>query len=88
MDGIKKFSRGGILGRFLLVAAHHVAPAGDRHQYLHPLEGDELMNNSYVAVSPDGQWMLSGDFGQTSIDNPKGTNETSAAAPRRPRGRR
>jgi hypothetical protein len=38
-------------------------PAGDRHQYLHPLEGDELMNNSYVAVSPDGQWMLSGEWG-------------------------
>jgi hypothetical protein len=38
-------------------------PAGDHHQYVHPLEGDELMNNSYAAVSPDGQWMLSGEWG-------------------------
>lgn len=27
------------------------------------------------------QWMLAGDFGATGLDNPKGTNETSAAAP-------
>lgn len=27
------------------------------------------------------QWMLAGDFGATALDNPKGTNETSAAAP-------
>jgi hypothetical protein len=38
-------------------------PAGDQHQYVHALEGDELMNNSYVAVAPDGQWMVSGEWG-------------------------
>jgi hypothetical protein len=38
-------------------------PAGVSYQYVHALEGDELFNNSYVAVSPDGQWMVSGEWG-------------------------
>jgi hypothetical protein len=38
------------------------APDGRRYDYVHRLEGDERMNNSYVAVSPDGQWMVSGEW--------------------------
>ncbi|MGH9124541.1 MAG: hypothetical protein ACRDZ8_07425 [Acidimicrobiales bacterium] len=37
-------------------------PQGEAYEYEHPLEGDERMNNSYAAVSPDGQWMLSGEW--------------------------
>jgi hypothetical protein len=37
-------------------------PAGERFDYVHPLEGDEKFNNSYVAVAPDGQWMVSGEW--------------------------
>lgn len=37
-------------------------PDGRRYDYVHALEGDERMNNSYVAVSPDGQWMVSGEW--------------------------
>jgi hypothetical protein len=37
-------------------------PAGDRYDFVHALEGDEKFNNSYVAISPDGQWMVSGEW--------------------------
>jgi hypothetical protein len=37
-------------------------PAGETFDYVHQLEGDEKFNNSYVAVSPDGQWMVSGEW--------------------------
>jgi hypothetical protein len=37
-------------------------PTGEQFDYLHQLEGDEKFNNSYVAVSPDGQWMVSGEW--------------------------
>jgi hypothetical protein len=37
-------------------------PAGDQFDYVHTVEGDEHLNNSYVAVSPDGQWMVSGEW--------------------------
>lgn len=36
---------------------------GSRHFYTHPLDPGELLNNSFVAVSPDGHWMVSGEFG-------------------------
>ncbi|MDQ6839952.1 MAG: hypothetical protein M3137_16900 [Actinomycetota bacterium] len=39
------------------------SPGGTRHSYTHPLDPGELLNNSFVAVSPDGQWMVSGEFG-------------------------
>lgn len=38
-------------------------PAGEHFEYVHQLEGDEQLNNSYVAISPDGQWMISGEWG-------------------------
>jgi hypothetical protein len=38
-------------------------PAGGSYEYVHTLVGDELMNNSYAAVSPDGQWLISGEWG-------------------------
>jgi hypothetical protein len=41
-------------------------PTGDSHLFVHPLEGDEQFNNSYVAVSPDSQWMVSGEWGDMS----------------------
>jgi hypothetical protein len=37
-------------------------PAGDQFDYVHQLEAGEMFNNSYVAVSPDGQWMVSGEW--------------------------
>jgi hypothetical protein len=39
------------------------SPNGTLHSYTHPLDPGELLNNSFVAVSPDGQWMVSGEFG-------------------------
>ncbi len=39
------------------------SPDGTRHQYSHPLDSAELLNNSFAAVSPDGQWLVSGEFG-------------------------
>ncbi|MDT0446211.1 hypothetical protein [Streptomyces johnsoniae] len=39
------------------------APDGDWSEYVHPLGPDEALNNSWVAVSPDGQWMLAGEYG-------------------------
>jgi hypothetical protein len=41
-------------------------PAGQKFDYDHVLEGDELYNNSYAAVSPDGQWLVSGEWGVLS----------------------
>jgi hypothetical protein len=35
---------------------------GSRRVYLHPLAAGEQMNNSFVAISPDGQWMVSGEW--------------------------
>jgi hypothetical protein len=37
-------------------------PAGETIDFVHDLEGDERVNNSWVAVSPDGQWMVSGEW--------------------------
>lgn len=37
-------------------------PSGQQYQYVHPLAPGELMNNSYVTVSPDNQWMVSGEW--------------------------
>jgi hypothetical protein len=42
------------------------APSGHRSDYLHPLDPElqpaELPNNSFVAVAPGGQWMVSGEW--------------------------
>jgi len=37
---------------------------GSRRDYVHPLAAGERMNNSFVAISPDGPWMVSGEWGE------------------------
>ncbi|MFJ2605506.1 hypothetical protein ACIO13_11095 [Streptomyces sp. NPDC087425] len=39
------------------------APGGGWSEYVHTLSPGEALNNSWVAISPDGQWMLSGEYG-------------------------
>ncbi|MEU0424972.1 hypothetical protein ABZ235_15365 [Streptomyces canus] len=39
------------------------APDGTWSEYVHTLSSGEALNNSWVAISPDGQWMLSGEWG-------------------------
>ncbi|WP_328744674.1 hypothetical protein OHT57_04780 [Streptomyces sp. NBC_00285] len=42
------------------------APDGTWSEYVHTLSAGEALNNSWVAISPDGQWMLSGEYGTMS----------------------
>ncbi|WP_406155397.1 hypothetical protein OG806_04530 [Streptomyces sp. NBC_00882] len=42
------------------------APDGTWSEYVHTLSSGEALNNSWVAISPDGQWMLSGEYGTMS----------------------
>ncbi|MFD8567853.1 hypothetical protein [Streptomyces sp. NPDC059639] len=39
------------------------APDGTRTTYEHTLDQGELLNNSFASVSPDGQWLVSGEWG-------------------------
>jgi hypothetical protein len=41
------------------------APDGTRHDFVHPLDAAiaEQKNNSFAAVSPDGKWLVSGEWG-------------------------
>ncbi|MEV0979447.1 hypothetical protein [Streptomyces sp. NPDC049915] len=39
------------------------APGGGWSEYVHTLSPGEALNNSWVAISPDGQWMLTGEWG-------------------------
>ncbi|GHH05180.1 hypothetical protein [Streptomyces rubradiris] len=39
------------------------APGGAWSEYVHTLSPGEALNNSWAAVSPDGRWMLSGEWG-------------------------
>jgi hypothetical protein len=39
------------------------APDGTWSEYVHSLSPGEALNNSWVAISPDGQWMLTGEWG-------------------------
>ncbi|MFE9609784.1 hypothetical protein [Streptomyces sp. NPDC006012] len=39
------------------------APGGAWSEYVHTLSAGEALNNSWAAISPDGQWMLSGEYG-------------------------
>lgn len=41
-------------------------PDGRRYQYEHPLDAGEKLNNSFAAVSPDAQWLVSGEWGDQS----------------------
>lgn len=36
------------------------------HPFIHRLAGDEQPNNSFAAVTPDGRWLVSGEWGQRS----------------------
>ncbi|MGW2488271.1 hypothetical protein ACWCV9_13780 [Streptomyces sp. NPDC001606] len=38
-------------------------PDGAWSEYVHTLSPGEALNNSWDAISPDGQWMLSGEWG-------------------------
>jgi hypothetical protein len=38
-------------------------PSGKRYDYVHQLDPGEKLNNSFAAVSPDGQWLVSGEWG-------------------------
>ncbi|MFI9247401.1 hypothetical protein ACIGXF_33585 [Streptomyces sp. NPDC053086] len=38
-------------------------PGGAWSEYVHTLGAGEALNNSWDAISPDGQWMLSGEWG-------------------------
>ncbi|WP_405726825.1 hypothetical protein OG885_05395 [Streptomyces sp. NBC_00028] len=39
------------------------APGGAWSEYVHTLSSGEALNNSWVAIAPSGQWMLSGEYG-------------------------
>jgi hypothetical protein len=41
------------------------APDGSWAEYTHELEPWEATNNSFAAVSPDGQWLVAGEWGTT-----------------------
>lgn len=40
-----------------------VTPHGRTFWYTHALVGDEAGNNSFAAISPDGRWLVSGEWG-------------------------
>src|ERR1700691_414130 len=43
-------------------------PSGSTYQYVHTLASGELYNNSFDAISPDTQWLVSGTWGtQTNL---------------------
>lgn len=42
------------------------SPGGTWSEYVHTLSSGEALNNSWVAVSPGGQWMLAGEYGTMS----------------------
>ena len=39
---------------------------GSSWDFIHQLAPGEMMNNSFVAISPDGQWMVSGEWDEMS----------------------
>lgn len=39
------------------------SPDGAWAEYVHALGPDEALNNSWVAITPGGQWMLAGEYG-------------------------
>ncbi|MGW7402221.1 hypothetical protein ACWGI9_00485 [Streptomyces sp. NPDC054833] len=41
-------------------------PSGQRYEYTHRLNPGEKVNNSFATVSPDGQWLVSGEWGDQS----------------------
>ena len=41
-------------------------PSGSAYEYTHQLVSGEQYNNSWDSISPDGQWMLAGEWGTMS----------------------
>jgi hypothetical protein len=41
-------------------------PDGTRLDFVHTLDAGELFNNSFTCVTPDGRWMVSGEWGKIS----------------------
>jgi hypothetical protein len=41
-------------------------PTGRHYDFVHPLTPGEAFNNSFAAITPDGQWMVSGEWGTMS----------------------
>ncbi|WP_329335487.1 hypothetical protein OG252_10640 [Streptomyces sp. NBC_01352] len=39
-------------------------PSGKRYEYVHRLNPGEKLNSSFATVSPDGQWLVSGEWGE------------------------
>ncbi|MFI0191953.1 hypothetical protein ACH4PW_30955 [Streptomyces sp. NPDC017082] len=60
------------------------APDGTWSEYVHTLGAGEALNNSWAAVSPDGRWMLSGEWGTMTrllvFPAPGANPDTSPAA--------
>ncbi|AEY87557.1 secreted protein [Streptomyces hygroscopicus subsp. jinggangensis 5008] len=60
------------------------APGGAWSEYVHTLSAGEALNNSWAAISPDGQWMLSGEWGTMTrllvFPTPGGNPATSPSA--------
>jgi hypothetical protein len=43
---------------------HVTTPSGKTYEYRHTLVPEEIYNNSFVAISPNGQWMVAGEWGE------------------------
>ncbi|MFI7382208.1 hypothetical protein [Streptomyces sp. NPDC049813] len=56
-------------------------PDGKRTTYEHTLDQGELLNNSFASVSPDGQWLVSGEWGAMNRLQVFPTPVLNAAAP-------
>ena len=60
-----------------------VTPAGQHFDYFHALAAGERTNNSFAAISPDGQWLVSGEWGTMTrflvMPNPILNTSTAAA---------
>lgn len=41
-------------------------PDGGHQEHVHPLVAGELYNSGFVALSPDGRWMVAGEWGLVS----------------------
>ncbi|MEV3859010.1 hypothetical protein AB0J38_32430 [Streptomyces sp. NPDC050095] len=57
------------------------APDGKRTTYEHALDQGELLNNSFASVSPDRQWLVSGEWGTMSRLQVFPTPVLNASAP-------
>ncbi|MEV7320766.1 hypothetical protein [Streptomyces sp. NPDC093970] len=60
------------------------APGGAWSEYVHTLAAGEALNNSWDAISPDGQYMLTGEYGTMTrflvLPTPGANNSTSPSA--------